>query len=51
MSELYTHPATGAYPGSASGYLYREEMDALTSPDVRMAATSAGLTLGRFTDF
>jgi hopanoid biosynthesis associated protein HpnK len=33
LTELYTHPATAnAYGGSASGYLYTEELAALTDP-------------------
>jgi hopanoid biosynthesis associated protein HpnK len=31
LSEIYMHPATGPYPGSAEGYRYAEELDALES--------------------
>jgi hopanoid biosynthesis associated protein HpnK len=51
VSELYTHPATAAYPGSAPGYRYRDELEALTSPAVREAVATSGLRLGRFADF
>jgi len=38
MSEIYFHPATAdAYPGSAPGYRYREELAALTAPAVLAA--------------
>ena len=32
LSEIYLHPATGPYPGSAPGYRYAEELAALTDP-------------------
>ena len=51
VSEIYLHPATGPYPGSADGYAYREELAALT--DSRMASLIAGrnIRLGGFSDF
>ena len=50
LSELYLHPATAdAWPGSAPGYRYRDELAALIDPGVKAAA--GGVTLGRFADF
>ena len=51
LTEIYLHPATGDYPGSAPGYAYRAELAALT--DTRMAALIAGrdIRLGGFCDF
>ena len=49
LSEIYLHPATGAYPGSAQGYRYEEELAALVSPEIVAAARD--LRLGGFTDF
>ncbi len=51
LSEIYLHPATGDYPGSAPGYAYAEELRALTDPG--MAALIAGhdIRLGGFCDF
>lgn len=51
VSELYTHPATGPYDGSAPGYRYRGELEALTSPAVRRAVDAERIDLGRFADF
>jgi hopanoid biosynthesis associated protein HpnK len=51
VSEIYLHPATGPYPGSASGYRYREELEALTAPEVAAACRERGLQLGGFADF
>jgi hopanoid biosynthesis associated protein HpnK len=51
VSEIYLHPATAAYPGSARGYRYREELEALRAPEVIAAARAAGVRLGGFGDF
>ncbi len=51
LSEIYLHPATGAYPGSAPGYRYAEELAALVSPGAVKAASGAAVRLGRFSDF
>jgi chitin disaccharide deacetylase len=51
LSEIYLHPATGAYPGSAPGYRYSEELAALTDPEVRAACRDGSIELGAFTDF
>lgn len=50
LSEIYLHPATGAYEGSAPGYRYREELQALIDPQVAAAARAEGLALGGFAD-
>jgi chitin disaccharide deacetylase len=49
-SEIYLHPATAAYPGSARGYCYREELEALTAPEVITAWRDSRLRLGGFAD-
>lgn len=52
LTEIYVHPATaGAFPGSAGGYAYAEELAALTSPKVRAGAAADGIRLGGFADF
>jgi chitin disaccharide deacetylase len=51
VSEIYLHPAMGPYPGCAPGYRYREELEALTAPDVAAACRERALKLGGFADF
>jgi hopanoid biosynthesis associated protein HpnK len=52
LSEIYLHPAKAdAYPGSAPGYRYLEEFQALVDPDVVAAGRSRDVALGGFTDF
>jgi hopanoid biosynthesis associated protein HpnK len=52
LSEIYLHPAKAeAYPGSAPGYRYIEEFEALVDPAVVAAAQQSGAALGGFTDF
>jgi hopanoid biosynthesis associated protein HpnK len=52
VNEIYCHPAvSGGWPGSAANYNYREELQALTDPEVVAAAHSPGIRLGAFTDF
>jgi chitin disaccharide deacetylase len=51
LSEIYLHPATAPYPGSAPGYRYREELEALTAPEVAAACRERALQLGGFADF
>ncbi len=49
VTELYCHPATAdAYPGSAPGYRYREELAALTAPQARAAVIASGAGHGNF---
>jgi len=51
LHELYTHPATGPYPGSAPGYRYADELAALTCSQTAAALRSSGAVAGRFADF
>ncbi len=51
LSEIYLHPATSAYTGAASGYRYREELDALMADPVIEACRDSSLRLGGFSDF
>jgi chitin disaccharide deacetylase len=51
LSEIYLHPATGAYAGSAPGYRYREELEALVSPGIVRACREGAVRLGGFADF
>jgi hopanoid biosynthesis associated protein HpnK len=50
VSEIYLHPATGPYPGSARGYRYREEFEALLAPEVIAACRDSRVHLGGFAD-
>jgi hopanoid biosynthesis associated protein HpnK len=51
LSEIYMHPATGPYPGSAPGYLYEEELAALTDPKLPGLIAANNIRLGGFGDF
>lgn len=51
LSEIYLHPATGPYDGSAPGYRYREELAALLSPQAAAACRDNAVQLGGFQDF
>jgi hopanoid biosynthesis associated protein HpnK len=51
LSEIYMHPATGPYPGSAKGYRYAEELAALISPQNIEKIKSSGIRCGGFADF
>ncbi len=51
LSEIYLHPATGPYPGSAPGYCYADELAALVAPRVVAAFRNAGIAKGGFADF
>jgi hopanoid biosynthesis associated protein HpnK len=51
LSEIYLHPATGPYPGSAPGYRYTEELAALTAPRVVEASRNSAISKGGFADF
>ena len=51
LSEIYLHPATGDYPGSAPGYSYREEHAALLDLGVIAAIKAGDIRLGGFSDF
>jgi len=51
LTEIYLHPATGAYPGSAAGYGYAEELVALLSPRTADAVAAVQARVGGFMDF
>jgi len=51
LTEIYAHPATGPYPGSAPGYAYVQELAALTDGLAKDRALRDGVALGRFADF
>jgi hopanoid biosynthesis associated protein HpnK len=51
LSEIYLHPATAAYSGSAPGYAYAEECAALLDPAVIAATKGRDIRLGGFCDF
>jgi hypothetical protein len=49
ITELYCHPATeDIWPGCAPGYRYRDELAALTAPDVLAALEACGAEHGDF---
>jgi hopanoid biosynthesis associated protein HpnK len=51
LTEIYTHPATGPYPGSAPGYQYAGELAALIDPAVIASLAAQGIKTGGFSDF
>jgi hopanoid biosynthesis associated protein HpnK len=51
LIEIYLHPATRAYEGSAPGYRYAEELDALISPETAETVRESSAALGGFADF
>jgi len=52
LTEIYCHPATAdAYPGSAPGYRYRDELAGLLDPQVRAALVASGAECGSFARF
>jgi len=51
LTEIYMHPATGPYPGSAPGYAYAEELAALTDPGMPGLIAAGDIRLGGFRDF
>ena len=51
LTEIYLHPATGPYPGSAPAYAYAEELQALTDPDMPGMIARRDIRLGGFCDF
>jgi len=51
LSEIYMHPATENYPGSASGYAYGAELAALTDPRMAALIKAGDIRLGGFGDF
>lgn len=51
LSEIYMHPATGPYPGSAPGYQYAGELAALTDARMPGLLAAGGVKTGGFRDF
>lgn len=51
LTEIYAHPATTSYPGSAPGYDYCGELAALTDPLAKGLIARNSVVLGRFADF
>jgi chitin disaccharide deacetylase len=51
LTEIYTHPATGPYSGSAPGYQYGAELAALTRPELAGLLIRQGIKSGGFGDF
>ncbi len=52
LTELYTHPATqDVWPGSAAGYRYRDELEALIAPTTHQALAANGANIGPFACF
>jgi hopanoid biosynthesis associated protein HpnK len=51
LSEIYMHPATGDYPGSAPGYAYGAELAALMDPRMAALIKAGDIRLGGFGDF
>jgi hopanoid biosynthesis associated protein HpnK len=51
LSEIYLHPATGPYAGSAPGYQYAGELAALTDPGLPPMLAAKAIRTGGFGDF
>jgi len=51
LSEIYLHPATGPYAGSAPGYQYAGELQALTDPGMPAMLAAKSIRTGGFGDF
>jgi hopanoid biosynthesis associated protein HpnK len=51
LNEIYMHPATGPYPGSAPGYQYGAELAALTDPRLPVLLSAKAIRTGGFGDF
>jgi hopanoid biosynthesis associated protein HpnK len=51
LTEIYLHPACGPYAGSAPGYRYREELEALLAPQTRAACAAGRIEMGGYLDF
>jgi hopanoid biosynthesis associated protein HpnK len=51
LSEIYMHPATGPYPGSAPDYRYAEELAALLDEQVIEKIKTSRYRCGGFADF
>jgi chitin disaccharide deacetylase len=51
VSEIFLHPATGSYTGSAPNYRYRDELAALIDSEVVAACRARFITWGGYGDF
>ena len=51
LNEIYMHPATGPYAGSAPGYRYGEELAALTDPELPGLISARDIRMGGYADF
>jgi hopanoid biosynthesis associated protein HpnK len=52
LSEIYLHPATApGFPGATRGYLYEQELAALTSSQAVDSVKKSKISLGSFADF
>jgi chitin disaccharide deacetylase len=51
LTEIYMHPATGIFPGSAPDYEYRAELAALIDPRMPGLIRTGDIQLGGFSDF
>ncbi len=51
LTEIYTHPATGPYPGAAPGYRYADELAALLDPLAKERLARRAIMLGDFRRF
>jgi len=51
LSEIYLHPATGRYVGSAPDYQYAGELAALTDPGLPALLATKAIRTGGFGDF
>ncbi len=51
LTEIYMHPATGIFPGSAPDYEYRAELAALIDPRMPGLIAAGDIRLGGFSDF
>ena len=51
VSEIYCHPATGPYMGSADGYAYQEELAGLLDAGMADLIAAKNIRLGGFSDF
>ena len=51
LTEIYMHPGTGSFPGSAPNYDYRAELAALIDPRMPGLIRTGDIHLGGFSDF
>lgn len=51
LTEIYLHPASGPFADAAPGYRYRDELEALTAPEVLAPCRDPAVRLGGFVDF